>query len=522
MKNYILAKAASVTAAAALLCFAQTAIAVEPAAIALGNYEDLFLQTGNANDIYWGENNSWGAGAIIRGTASDQFEQQIGVSPTAGSNGEVAFRMKWRWPSPEGAGEVKGYPAILSGAKPGYAGGKQVMLPNGSRSGWIGVTPGSIFPLQLPIKSLKGKFAVKNAAAPTGQGQLTYDIWLQSAPGQDNGWANSSITHEIMIPLQNWGNYGAHNVPWGRNPGWYDHSATIDGRLYHVYATKGGDGALLYNFGWLNGTYGKTGWKMIAFVPDVLPVPAGEIDLAAIINYLATRKDAKGNPWALGNEYVVSAELGVEPVSGTGDITVYDYKVSTTSSAPAPAPVISNPPTTTATAWVNGKQYAAGSVVTLNGVQYVAKFDNPGYNPEISTYFWAVKPATGTVTPPASGGAAPTCSNTAAWDGSKWYVVGSIASQNGKVYIATSPSKNSSPHWTQTHWSVYLCGGTASPAPAPVVTAASCANTAAWDGSKWYVVGSIVSQNGNVYVATSPSTNSSPHWTQTHWSLKTC
>ena len=73
MKNYILAKAASVTAAMALLCFAQTAIAVEPAAIALGNYEDLFLQTGNANDVYWGENNTWGAGSITQGTASYQF-----------------------------------------------------------------------------------------------------------------------------------------------------------------------------------------------------------------------------------------------------------------------------------------------------------------------------------------------------------------------------------------------------------------------------------------------------------------
>jgi len=59
-----------------------------------------------------------------------------------------------------------------------------------------------------------------------------------------------------------------------------------------------------------------------------MPVPAGEIDLAAIINYITTRQDAKGNPWAVGNEYVSSVELGVEPVEGTGDIVVYDYKVS--------------------------------------------------------------------------------------------------------------------------------------------------------------------------------------------------
>ena len=72
---------------------------------------------------------------------------------------------------------------------------------------------------------------------------------------------------------------------------------------------------------------------MIAFVPDVLPAAPGEIDLAAIINYVTTRKDVKGNPWALGNEYVASVELGVEPVVGTGDIVVYDYKVSAGASA---------------------------------------------------------------------------------------------------------------------------------------------------------------------------------------------
>ena len=141
-----------------------------------------------------------------------------------------------------------------------------------------------------------------------------------------------------MIPLQLWGNYGAHNVPGGRNPGWYDHDATIGGVRYHVYVTKGSDGAFLYNFGGLNGNYGRTGWKMIAFLPAVMPVQPGEIDLAAIINYVTTRKDAHGNPWATGKEYVSSVELGVEPVVGSGDLVVSNYKVWSDANAPAPAP----------------------------------------------------------------------------------------------------------------------------------------------------------------------------------------
>ena len=34
-----------------------------------------------------------------------------------------------------------------------------------------------------------------------------------------------------------------------------------------------------------------------------------------------------GTPWAKGNEYVVSVELGVEPQDGTGDITMFNYRV---------------------------------------------------------------------------------------------------------------------------------------------------------------------------------------------------
>lgn len=298
----------------------------DPAAIPVRSYDNIFLQAGNPTDAYFVEDNNWGAGALTEGGGANQYEQAVGVDPAVGSGGEVAYRMQWRWPA--GANEVKGYPSIISGKRPGAASGNPVMLPDGSMSERSGVTPGTIFPLQLPIKSLKSKFAVKNVTAPTGQGQLTYDIWLQSSPDQGFPKSNSSITHEIMIPLQNWGNYGGH--PNGRNSGWYDHDVTIGGRLYHVYATKEADGAFLYNFeqGGLDGTYGRTGWKMIAFVPDVFPVPAGELDLAAFINHVATRKDVKGNPWALGNEYVGSVELGVEPVEGTGDIAVYDYKVS--------------------------------------------------------------------------------------------------------------------------------------------------------------------------------------------------
>lgn len=297
--------------------------------ISISNQPDLWLQTGWDSAAYWMFDGVWGAGNLTRGTYTDlngsQYEQQVGVSPQAGPNGEGAARVAWKWPT--GTTEVKSYPALLAGNKPGYysnwinPGGFKVRLLNGkdSQVNPSGKTPGSFFPLQLPIASLKTSFAYKHNVVPSGRGHLTYDIWLQGTPDQVAGFRAPPITHEIMIPLTNWGGYGAHKQPGGRNPRWYDHDVTIDGRLFHVYVAKGADGGVRADF--------SMGWKFIVFVPAQLPVPAGTLDLAKFINYVATRKDAFGTPWATGREYAVSVELGVEPQDGIGDMTLFNFRV---------------------------------------------------------------------------------------------------------------------------------------------------------------------------------------------------
>ena len=64
--------------------------------------------------------------------------------------------------------------------------------------------------------------------------------------------------------------------------------------------------------------------------------------------------------------------------------------VCTTTPPPTPPPTPTPAPVCSYPGWVNGRPYAAGAIVTYtNGKLYRAKFANPGYNPTISTYYWA-------------------------------------------------------------------------------------------------------------------------------------
>lgn len=344
-----------------------------------------WLKIGN----YMIEDNRWGAGSFTEGVAYYQYSQQVERSLVVGAGGEIAFRMNWRWPTTDSGGgdvasgpypEVKCYPAGIAGAKPGYAGPDiwpawdfAVRAPDGAsvptptpawtpapiQADWqplggsvIEVAPSGhsghpLFPVQVSaLSSMKAQARVAQHAPPDGIGHLSYDLWLQASPGQTAGFAAADITHEIMIPLVNWGNYGTpHTVggAWSKNPGWYSHNVTIDGVTYMVYAAMSG-GNLSYDFsaGSLDGSHTnpqtggpRTGWKFIVLVPQTFPGSHPSVgglmtvNFAAILAHLATRTDASGRPWLYGTEYLVSAELGVEAVTGSGDLEPYDYKVFT-------------------------------------------------------------------------------------------------------------------------------------------------------------------------------------------------
>jgi hypothetical protein len=302
-------------------CTIQGASAPAPApppltgAISVASLPETILQSGTyAGKAYWVFDNSWGPGALVRGTytglGGSQYEQYVGISPDLGAAGEIAWRVKWKWPT--GTTEVKSYPAAVFGAKPGWfntgtgPGGIPILLPDFTYStvAPCGPTPGTFMPRQLPLAPLNCSFDWDHLEAPTGRGHLSFDIWLQSNGTQINGFGASPITHEIMIPLTYWGDYGAH--PTDRNPAWYQHDTNIQGYLFHVYYAPDFNGV----------------WKFIVFEPDSpTDIDPGTLDLAEFINYVA----AQG--WANGTEWCMDVELGPEPIEGTGDLVVSNFRV---------------------------------------------------------------------------------------------------------------------------------------------------------------------------------------------------
>ena len=131
---------------------------------------------------------------------------------------------------------------------------------------------------------------------------------------------------------------------------------------------------------------------------------------------------------------------------------------------PTPAPTPAPAPACSSSAWVQGKQYAAGSIVSYsNGSQYIAKVANPGYNPTVSTYYWSKYICAGSSTPapaPASTptpAPAPTCSSST-WVQGKQYAAGSIVNySNGYKYKANFANPGYNPTISTYYWTRFAC-----------------------------------------------------------------
>jgi chitodextrinase len=193
--------------------------------------------------------------------------------------------------------------------------------------------------------------------------------------------------------------------------------------------------------------------------------------------------------------------------AGTAQITVVNPDTSTSNALSFTTTSSSPPATCTFSNWVQGKQYAAGSIVSYNSKLYIAKFANPGYDPTISTYFWAVYFCSEAPPPP------PTCTFSN-WVQGQQYAAGSVVSYNSKLYIAKFANPGYDPTISTYFWAVYFCSE--APPPPPTCTFSN------WVQGQQYAAGSVVSYNSKLYIAKFANPGYNPTISTYFWAPYAC
>ncbi len=161
------------------------------------------------------------------------------------------------------------------------------------------------------------------------------------------------------------------------------------------------------------------------------------------------------------------------------------YNCSQLSAAPVCSSTISN--------WTQGQNYPAGTVVNYNSTRYVAKYANPGYNPTVSSYYWASYTC--------NSGGSTTCSNPIkAWVQGSNYAAGAVVTYNGLQFVAKY----------------------ANPGYIPTVSTYYWAPIGAWVQGKSYAAGAVVTYSGATYQAKSANPGYNPTISTNYWTKLGC
>lgn len=206
------------------------------------------------------ENNAWGKGQLTG------WSQCMGV----GQNSAGGFAARWTWDWPEGSGDVKAYPEVVFGHKPGYAQSTHPALPRRLDA----------------LRRVHLSYDVQTTRY--GAGNMAVDMWLTRTDKPDS-FAVPPITHEIMVWLDQFGPMYAGGKQVDQ--------VQLDGVPYRVYL---GD-----KFG--------LGWRYVAFLPNVPLRPSARMDLGVFFDYL------RGKQLIGGSEYLAAINFGNEIISGRGE-----------------------------------------------------------------------------------------------------------------------------------------------------------------------------------------------------------
>lgn len=160
--------------------------------------------------------------------------------------------------------------------------------------------------------------------------------------------------------------------------------------------------------------------------------------------------------------------------------------------------------------WAQGTNYSAGDQVAFEGSYYTASNPNPGYIPNVSTWFWDKTPdACQPVTPPDS-----QCSD---WAQGTNYNTGDSVNYQGQSYTATNPNPGYIPTTSTWFWDATpeACsnggsgGGTLEP---------TCDD---WVSGQNYSTGDMVEFEGQRYISTNDNPGYIPNISTWFWSPTT-
>lgn len=223
---------------------------------------------------YIGENNAWGKQGVVGWT------QCMGATALPQADGQPpAVTAHWTWDWKQVGDNVKAFPEIVFGHKPGFPKTSTTLLPRKLST----------------LQTLTVDHDITTERE--GAGNLSIDMWL-TANGNPTTFAVPPITHEVMIWLEAFG-------PMYQGGDLVDH-VRINGTPYRVHVGE--------KFG--------LGWRYVAFAPTSPMKPVNQINLLPFFEYL------RGKNLITTDEHLSAVNLGNEIISGSGDTRVNRYAVT--------------------------------------------------------------------------------------------------------------------------------------------------------------------------------------------------
>lgn len=223
--------------------------------------------------------NNWLVESAPWGTSGQPQSSYQRIAGATINNG-VAAKAEWNVAHSPGFPEVKGFPNIQIGQKPGRP------------------TTDSRFPDQLRYVNTAFGMAVKDQSVD-GMGHMAWNIWLSPERTAANSWNSAKISGEILVQAFRWGDYSNphERYPGGRDPRTKLFEGTLSGARVSVYKTSSGAGGTVPLF-------------------LVIPQDGNEIktlDLGMLVSLLRAEINV--------NHFLCDVECGVEMMSGSGSIT---------------------------------------------------------------------------------------------------------------------------------------------------------------------------------------------------------